>query len=258
MIENTKNVLKFHLQNFDNQPSVAVTASTGKAACDLDGTTLHSAFSIPIKGRQRLQEGPTLNSKRNEHQFLNMIFTDEISMTGLFVFDELNVVLQKIKNNKRDFGGVSIIAIGDLFQLPPVQMAYIFSMINQRINDPWLKFQLHELTEIVRQSGDPEFAALLLRLREGKHTVGDIAEIKKLEHTDTSTWPDQVIHLYLTNFLAGQYNNECLSQLKTEANEIVYVVAKDEGPKNTRIPIDIPISKTGNMKKSLKCVKVQK
>ena len=59
MIENTRNVLKFHLQDFDNQPSVAVTASTGKAACDLGGSTLHSAFSIPVKGRQRLQEGPT-------------------------------------------------------------------------------------------------------------------------------------------------------------------------------------------------------
>ena len=44
LIENTKNVLKFHLQDFDKRPSVAVTASTGKAACDLDGTTLHSAF----------------------------------------------------------------------------------------------------------------------------------------------------------------------------------------------------------------------
>ena len=62
MIENTKNVLKFHLQDFDNQPSVAVTASTGKAACDLDGTTLHSAFSLPIKGRQLLGEGPALNT----------------------------------------------------------------------------------------------------------------------------------------------------------------------------------------------------
>ena len=125
-----------------------------------------------------MQEGPTLNTKRKEHCFLNMLFTDEISMTGLFVFDSLNTILQKIKGDKRDFGGVSIIAIGDLFQLPPVKMFCIYSMINQRINDPWLKFKLHELTEIVRQSGDPVFAALLLRLREGKQTADDIIEIK--------------------------------------------------------------------------------
>ena len=100
-------------------------------------------------------------------------------MTGLFTFDSLNEILQKITGDKRDFGGVSIIAIGDLFQLPPVKMFYIYSMIHKRINDPWLKFKLHELTEIVRQSGDTKFAALLLRLREGKHTAEDVTEIKK-------------------------------------------------------------------------------
>ena len=226
MIENVKNVLKFHLQNFENQSSVAVTASTGKAACDLDGTTLHSAFSLPVKGRRQLQEGPTLNTKRKEYHFLKILFTDEISMTGLFTFDSLNEILQKIKSDKRDFGGVSIIAIGDLFQLPPVKMHYIYSMIHKRINDPWLRFKLHELTEIVRQSGDPEFAALLLRLREGKQTADDITEIKKLEHTDTSTWPGHVTHLYMTNFLAGRYNERCLSELRTDGNEILTVIAK--------------------------------
>ena len=250
MIENSKNILKFHLQDFDNQPSVAVTASTGKAACDLDGTTLHSAFSLPIKGRQLLGEGPALNTKRKEHRFLQMLFTDEISMTGLFTFDSLNEMLQKIKGDKRDFGGVSIISSGDLFQLPPVKMHYLYSMIHKRINDPWLKFKLHELTEIVRQRSDPRFAELLFRLREGKHTVDDVAEIKKLEHTDTSTWPDQVTHLYITNFLAGRYNELCLCELETEDNEIITVIAKDEGPKNTTIPVDTAITNTGNMKKS--------
>ena len=198
-----------------------------------------------------MQEGPALNTKRKEHRFLKMLFTDEISMTGLFTFDSLNEILQKITGDKRDFGGVSIIAIGDLFQLPPVKMLYIYSMIHKRINDPWLKFKLHELTEIVRQSSDPEFAALLLRLREGKHTADDVVEIKKLEHTDTSSWPDQVTHLYMTNFLAGRYNEQCLSELSTE-DEIVTVIAKDEGPKNTKIPIDLAISSTGNLKKSLR------
>ena len=173
-------------------------------------------------------------------------------MTGLYTFDSLNEMLQKIKGDKQDFGGVSIIASEDLFQLPPVKMHYLYSMIHKRINDPWLKFRLHELTEIVRQRSDPRFAELLFRLREGKHTVDDIAEIKKLEHTDTSMWPDQVTHLYITNFLAGRYNELCLCELETEDNKIITVIAKDKGPKNTTIPVDIPISSTGNMKKSLR------
>ena len=176
-------------------------------------------------------------------------------MTGLSTFDSLNEMLQNIKGDKLDFGGVSIISSGDLFQLPPVKMYYLYSMIHKRINDPWLRFKLHELTEIVRQRSDPRFAELLFRLREGKHTVDDIAEIKKLEHTDTSAWPDHVTHLYMTNFLAGRYNEQCLAELETEDNEILTVVAKDEGPKNTTIPIDLAITNTGNLKKCLRICK---
>ena len=146
---------------------------------------------LPLQGRRALTEGSALNTLKKKYRYLNVIITDEISMTGLYTFDSLNTQLQKIKDDKRDFGGVSIIAIGDLFQLPPVKMFPIYHMINKRINDPWLKFKLHELTEIVRQSGDPEFAQLLLRLREGKHTTDDIAFIRKLEDTDTTTWPDE-------------------------------------------------------------------
>ena len=124
-------------------------------------------------------------------------------------------------------------------------------MIHSRINDPWLKFKLHELTEVVRQSSDPEFAALLLRLREGKHTADDITEIRKLEETDMSSWPEEVTHLYMTNFLADCRNNECLSRLETEDNTIITVNAKDQGPKNTTVPDDIAFSNTGNMKKRL-------
>ena len=87
-----------------------------------------------------------------------------------------------------------------------------------------------------------------MRLREGKHTVDDVTEIKRLEHTDTTTWPDQVTHLYITNFLAGRYNDQCLSE---SGNEIKIVVAKDEGPKNTAIPTNVAISSTGNLKKAL-------
>ena len=80
----------------------------------------------------------------------------------------------------------------------------------------------------------------------------DVTEIKKLEHTDTSAWPDQVTHLYMTNFLAGRYNDQCLSELQSEDNVILTVIGKDQGPKNTTIPDDRPITSTGNMKKILR------
>ena len=64
--------------------------------------------------------------------------------------------------------------------------------------------KLHELFEIVRQSNDPEFAQILNRMREGRHTE-DVVNIKKLAGTDTSQWlPNQFVKLYLANLLTKQ------------------------------------------------------
>ena len=55
------------------------------------------------------------------------------------------------------------------------------------------EFQLHELVEIVRQSSDPEFAAILNRVREGKQTDDDLTKIVELENTVTSNWPHEYV-----------------------------------------------------------------
>ena len=172
-------------------------------------------------------------------------------MTGIDTFDALNATLQKIKRDDRDFGGVSVIAVGDLLQLPPVKSSSIFSRIFSRINDPWYRlFKLHELTKIVRQNSDPEFAYLLSRLREGKHTKDDINEIKKLESTDMASWPDEVTHLYITNHLSDTHNDTCLSKLQKAGKSFITVTSKDKGSIN--VPDHLTIGHTGNLRKVLR------
>ena len=92
----------------------------------------------------------------------------------------------------------------------------------------------------------------MLRLREGVHTFEDISEIAKLEETDTSNWPEEVTHLYMTNHLAGCRNDECLAKLMSETNPIRTVNAKDQGPKNTTVPDDLAFAATRNMIKRLR------
>ena len=60
---------------------------------------------------------------------------------------------------------------------------------NPSLADAWFLFKLHELTEIVRQNGDPDFAALLNRLREGNQTADDIEFIKSLSKNDAKSSP---------------------------------------------------------------------
>ena len=89
---------------------------------------------------------------------------------------QINNRLEDLKGSKEDFGRVSIIAIGDLFQLQPVFDGYIFNDIQNSeysILAPnlWKKyFRMFELDEIMRQRESKVFAEILNRLREGNHT----------------------------------------------------------------------------------------
>ena len=98
---------------------------------------------------------------------------------------QINNRLKDIKGSKEDFGGVNILAIGDLFQLQPVFDGYVFNDIQKSeysILSPnlWKKyFRMYELQEIMRQRESKIFAEILNRLREGKHTELDITKIKE-------------------------------------------------------------------------------
>ena len=104
-----------------------------------------------------------------------MSLMDEISVTWRKTFEELNLCLQTIKGNQLPFGGVIILVAGDFLQLPPVLQPPIFhtaklgawEVLSDSEKSIYLSgnFKLHELTEIFRQTGDPEFAKLLNKLR---------------------------------------------------------------------------------------------
>lgn len=107
-------------------------------------------------------------------------------MVGSKQFEYVNLRLQDIKQNQEPFGGVHIIAVGDLFQLKPVQDSWIFAS-NKHGYGPlapnlWQDhyyMYMHELTQIMRQKDDKPFADLLNRLRTGNHTSNDIKYLQK-------------------------------------------------------------------------------
>ena len=140
------------------------------------------------------------------YKHLKVLLIDEISMVGKETFEDLNKNLQKIMNRCNvDFGGVSVLLIGNFCQLTLLKQKTIFSSLTP--TDGWPEFKLHELTEIVHQSSDPHFAQLLNRLCEGKHAQEDIDEIKALTITDTSNWPADHTKLYITNALGNSGND---------------------------------------------------
>ena len=102
---------------------VAVTASTGLAACNVGGVTLHSFAGIGL-GKEAVPE-LVKKIKRNakaKNRWLRtkVLIVDEISMVDGDLFDKLEAIARAIRNNGRPFGGIQLIITGDFFQLPPV------------------------------------------------------------------------------------------------------------------------------------------
>ena len=102
---------------------VAVTASTGLAACNIGGMTLHSFAGIGL-GKEDV---PALVKKirrnpkaKNRWIKTKMLIIDEVSMVDGELFDKLSRIGSQIRNNGRPWGGIQLVITGDFFQLPPV------------------------------------------------------------------------------------------------------------------------------------------
>lgn len=110
---------KFH----SNLEKVAVTASTGLAACNVQGTTLHSfaGCGLARENVDDLCRKIRRNKKAsNRWKKVEVLVIDEISMVDARFFDKLEAIARKLRRNQQPFGGIQIIITGDFYQLPPV------------------------------------------------------------------------------------------------------------------------------------------
>ncbi|XP_052095177.1 uncharacterized protein LOC127730440 [Mytilus californianus] len=199
---------------------ILLCAPTGKAAYNTNGLTIHNAFQIqPNKGLDQSLSCDVLNTFRTKYRNLSLILIDEISMVGNKMFSLLERRLKKIKGSNCSFGGVSIIAIGDFFQLQPVFDSWIFNDLSKGLTalapNYWkLFFSFHELTEIMRQKDDLEFAQLLNRLRQNQLTENDFAVLStRTVLISDPTYRTNATHLFVENALVDNFNLQYISRL---------------------------------------------
>ncbi|CAJ0840354.1 8137_t:CDS:2 [Entrophospora sp. SA101] len=111
------------LKNIYGVEKIAVTATTGIAAVNITGTTLHSFAGIGL-GTESTKELIKKIKKSKIHRFqwqtIEALIIDEVSMLDGDLFDKLEAIAQAIRDNNRPFGGILLIVTGDFFQLPPV------------------------------------------------------------------------------------------------------------------------------------------
>ena len=135
--ESLKRVLRYPNQNRD-QPSALVTASTDKAATSINGITLHSAFHLLVKSGLKSFEykkpiDETLYMVKIKYQYLKVLIIDEISIIGRETFGHLHLALKAVMQNSSKFGGRSLLFVGDILQLPPVNQKVVFMKPSNRL-----------------------------------------------------------------------------------------------------------------------------
>lgn len=166
--------------------SVLVLAPTGVAAYNIHGNTIHSALHIfpgqPFDGEKK---GPTLQT---ELRGVAMVIVDEFSMIDASLLENMDVALKAAFGKPTEpFGGVHILFCGDMYQLPPVSGMRLFtkgSVGNALWNN--IRVAVH-LTEQVRQSSDPQYAAVLNDIRVGKITTQQITYLNTRAPKDVSS-----------------------------------------------------------------------
>lgn len=222
---------------------IAVTAPTGVAAINAGGATIHSFFQLPLspfipEARGFMQNNDAVNKhsllgrmrlnreKRKVLQQLELLIIDEISMVRSDTLDAIDIVLKHFRHRYNEpFGGVQVLFIGDMFQLPPVmpdeewkllspfyKSVYFFdSYIMQQFPPVHIEFK-----KIYRQS-DSTFINVLNEVRH--NNLSD--EGLQLLNSRYDPWfeldgNDGYIFLTTHNFQSDKTNITELSKLKAK------------------------------------------
>ena len=207
-----------------------------------------------------------LDTMRYKYFHLQIVFIDEISMVGKNMFNFINLRLQEIKGCTKQFGSISLVAFGDLFQLKPVFDSWIFTQSTTGIDNIgtnlWKDhFTVFEPDEIMRQKDDLIFAQLLNRLREGNHVIpGDIDILKTSLLTssagDAMPDVDNLPHLFTKRDESSLHDDRVLATLQHEQKANIDAIDNVSGDVSQtlqqRILAKVPddASKTMNLKKN--------
>ncbi len=251
---------------------MAVVAPTGVSAINAGGVTIHSFFQLPpgayipdsdqfgdtesgrfISHRGLLRNIRFSAAKRDLLQELELLIIDEVSMLRSDMLDAMNIILQSIRNNRKEpFGGVQILYIGDLYQLPPVVNDQEWEVLKSYYKSPFFFDALVleqappiylELTKIYRQS-DAGFIDVLNSIRNSEITEDDINYLNR--RYDPYFIPgedDSVVVLTTHNYKADKINMGALNQLQTQDFIFKGTIKDDFNEKVLPVDMDLRLKK---------------
>ncbi|WP_267401945.1 MULTISPECIES: helix-turn-helix domain-containing protein [unclassified Chryseobacterium] len=216
-----------------------VVAPTGIAAINAGGVTIHSMFGLPLRTflptTDRIDTSlanniadlmPHFKYRKDKLKLLReveILIIDEVSMLRSDVLDMMDFSLRFIRRNNQRFGGVQMLFIGDLYQLPPVvRDEHILKMY---YNSPFFFDSLAikdiplitiELTKVYRQT-DQEFLEILNAIRDGDVANIDFNHLNERYDPNFEMGTDSYVYLCSHNKMADEINQEKLAEIKVDA-----------------------------------------
>lgn len=222
--------------------NTVIVAPTGIAALNAGGVTIHSFFQLPfsafipefvseglVNGNIKFESKETLKrhfhfnkTRQNLIRSVELLIIDEVSMLRADLLDAIDWTLRNVRRNNDPFGGVQVLFIGDLLQLPPVIKPEEWSLLQKYYRGIFF-FNAHvfqeqapvyiELDKIFRQD-DQLFIDLLNHLRNNEITSEDQKLLEKYVNPDfDSTKEEGYITLTTHNSKADQLNTTALNSL---------------------------------------------
>lgn len=197
-----------------------VCASTGTAARNIVGITIHSALYLPVQhgNEPKFHElsGKSLKKLISIYSYVHTLIIDEISMVSAQTFECIHRRLTSIKDNDKPFGNVNVIVIGDFLQLKHVKSKYAYE--NAIL---WSNFEPFILKESVRQSEIVTYASILNRARVGLLNEDD----HKMLQSRLTKPPPPKRYFFPSSFIfhtkkVQQHNNKMQVLLSRECIEV--------------------------------------
>jgi PIF1-like helicase/Helix-turn-helix domain/Helicase len=236
-----------------------IVAPTGVAAINAGGVTIHSMFQLPFvpllptNDYTNYTSQPTFETRKtilrhfkvraDKRAILNsleLLIIDEVSMLRPDTLDAIDIMLQYVRFNKKPFGGVQVLFIGDLMQLPPIIRNHEWDVMSQYYDGKFF-FHAHvlreeqpiyiELTKIWRQD-DAYFINLLQKLRMNEIDEEVIEALSPYVDTkfDTRHNPGYIV-LTTHNQQADTINEEALADIREKEHSFDAEIV-DDFPEN--------------------------
>lgn len=237
----------------ETKKNYAIVAPTGIAAKNVDGKTINSLFQLPptiVKPHSPEFESIVYNlSKLKFFNELKILIVDEVSMIHSYTIDCIDKILRRVRKSNKPFGGVQVIFVGDLYQLPPVVKGNTLEVLGGDWESEFffdakclkeMPYKILELQKCYRQR-DETFMFLLDAIRDKSITREELDLMNQIFEKNKGKPKENEIILTFNNIDAEETNRKNLSELPGAGKAYVgesaeiYDFSRYQAPRNLRL-----------------------